>query len=313
MLKLFPGKREVIGTFVIPSSIALTLIILPLLDRLLPAKLAHFLACAFVLTLLGGASFLTVQALRSDANDSVFQAARKKADLARDRAMELASSPDVGIPPDGSAYLLRRDPLTQGRNVLEKKCLGCHFFDGKGNGEKQTASDLAHFGSREWIRGLLTNPSAPAYFGTVPACDGMAEWKKGSKLTPKQLDDVADFVASFAKIPADMTRDEWLNSPGVSTHPGLELFQKDCGKCHAIDGLSDGGERDAPELFAWGSPQWITRMIRKPGAQDKYGYLKVEAQMPAFGADQLLQNDVDMVIRYLKEDYLKPGAMATGH
>ncbi len=90
MLKLFPGKREVIGTFVIPASIALALLLLPLLDRVLPAKLAHFLACTFVLTLLGGASFLTVQALRSDANDPLFQAARKKADLARDRAIELA-------------------------------------------------------------------------------------------------------------------------------------------------------------------------------------------------------------------------------
>jgi ubiquinol-cytochrome c reductase cytochrome b subunit len=313
MLKLFPGKREVIGTFVIPASIALALLLLPLLDRLLPAKLAHFLACTFVLTLLGGAGFLTVQALRSDANDPLFQAARKKADLARERAIELASSPDVGIPPDGSSYILRRDPLTQGRMVLERKCLGCHFFDGKGSGEQQTASDLSGFGSRDWIRGLLANPKAPQYFGKVPQCDGMAEWKKTSKLSPKQLDDVADFVASFAKIPVDLTPDEWLDSPGVSSHPGLAPFEKECGTCHAIDGFTDGGERDSPKLFAWGSPQWIARMIRKPGATEKYGYLKVEHQMPAFGPDQLIQNDVDMVIRYLKEDYLKPGAASSGH
>ena len=312
MLKLFPGKREVIGTFVIPLSIAVVLFLLPFLDRLLPAKLAHFLACTFLLALLGGASFLIMQALRSDANDPLFQAARKKADLARDRAIELASSPDVGIPPDGSSYILRRDPLTQGRMVLEKKCLGCHFFDGKGSGE-QTVADLSGLGTREWVRGLLANPSSPQFFGKVPECDGMTEWKKSSKLSPKQLDDVADFVASFAKIPVDMTADEWLNSPGVSDHPGLAPFQKECGTCHAIDGFTDGGVRDAPKLFAWGSPQWIARMIRKPGATEKYGYLKVEQQMPAFGSDQLIQNDVDMVIRYLKNDYLKPGAAAKGH
>ena len=85
---------------------------------------------------------------------------------------------------------------------------------------------------------------------------------------------MADFVASFAQIPADMTPDEWLNSPGVAEHPGSEPFQKECGQCHMIEGFTEGGMRDAPELFAWGSPQWITRMIRKPGAPDLYGYLR---------------------------------------
>ena len=31
-------------------------------------------------------------------------------------------------------------------------------------------------------------------------------------------------------------------------------------------GLHRGRQRNAPNLFAWGSPQWITRMIRKPAA-----------------------------------------------
>ncbi len=97
------------------------------------------------------------------------------------------------------------------------------------------------------------------------------------------------------------------------SHPGLAPFEKECGTCHAIDGFTDGGERDAPKLFAWASPQWIARMIRKPGATENYGYLKVEQQMPAFASDQLIQNDVDMVIRYLKEDYLKPGVAPSGH
>ena len=54
-------------------------------------------------------------------------------------------------------------------------------------------------------------------------------------------------------------------------------------------------------------------MIRKPGATENYGYLKVEQQMPAFASDQIIQNDVDMVIRYLKEDYLKPADALSGH
>jgi ubiquinol-cytochrome c reductase cytochrome b subunit len=307
MLKLFPGRLEMIGTIIIPTAIVVVMLLLPLLDRVLPRKLAHFLACGFVFALLGGAGYLTVEAIRSDSQDEAFQASRKKADVARERALFLASNPAVGVPPEGSAYVLRHDPLTHGRSVLERKCLGCHFYNGEGTGE-QTASDLNDCGSRAWIRGLLEDPGSDRYFGKVPQCDGMVAWKKSSKLSSKELDDVADFVASFASIPADMTPDEWLNQPGVADHPGVAPFQKECGTCHIVDGLPDaeGGDRDAPKLFAWGSPRWLERMIRKPGALDMYGFLEEKDQMPAFGTEQLTRNDVEMVIRYLKGEYEKP-------
>jgi ubiquinol-cytochrome c reductase cytochrome b subunit len=217
-----------------------------------------------------------------------------------------------GIPPDGSAYILRRDPLTHGRAVLERRCLGCHVDGGKGSGT-QTASDLAGFGSRAWIRGLLENPQALPYFGKVPQCDGMAQWKESSKLKGSQLDDVAEFVASFARIPADMTPAEWLKSPEVSGHPGLKHFRPggECGECHILAGLNKGGLREAPDLFAWGSPQWVARMIRKPNAADRYGFLEEEQKMPAFGSDQLTPNDLEMVTRYLQGDYIKAGASPT--
>ena len=256
MLKKFPGDREVIGTVVIPGAIMAVMFLLPFLDRILPGKLAHFLACSFVFTLFGGAGYFIFESMKDDANDEGFLAARAKADVAMDRAVTLANNPSVGVPPDGATYLLLRDPLHHGRTVLGAKCLGCHFFDGKGMGE-QTASDLKEFGTRAWLRGLLDHPSSPRYFGGVAKCDGMAEWKKGSKLSARELDDVADFVASFARIQPETTLEEWQNEPGVADHPGLKVFQKECGKCHIIEGLSEGGVREAPNLFRWGSPQWI--------------------------------------------------------
>ena len=302
MLKKFPGSQEVIGTVVIPSAIMTVMFLLPFLDKILPGKLAHFLACAFVFTLVGGAGYFLVESIRTDARDETFIAARAKADVAMERARTLANDPEVGIPPDGSTYLLLRDPLHHGKPVFEAKCLGCHVFDGKGVGT-QVAADLKDFGSRAWIRGLLENPRSASYFGKVPQCDGMAEWKKGSKLSKKELDDVADFVATFAKIKPETTSEEWLSQPGVADHPGLKPFGNECGTCHVIDGLSEGGVRDAPKLFAWGSSQWLSRMIRRPGSPDMYGYLETKEQMPGF-AEQLTDNDVTTIIRYLKNDYV---------
>jgi quinol-cytochrome oxidoreductase complex cytochrome b subunit/mono/diheme cytochrome c family protein len=317
MLKLFPGEREVIGTIVVPSAILAVLVALPLLDRILPGTLAHFLACAFVFALIGGAGYLTYAALRDDAANALFQADRRAADQARDRALLLAGSPEAGIPPEGPAYLLLRDPLAHGRKILETKCLGCHYFGGKGvespgaDGlpamSPQTASDLQDFGSRAWVRGLLENPKSPRYFGKVPQLGGMERWKKSSKLSPKELDAVADFVATFATIPADLSPAEWEQDPKVSAHPGAEAFITECGRCHLVGPSGtlgiEGGEEDAPNLFAWGSPQWITRMIRKPGSPERYEFLDKKDQMPAF-ADQLTNNDIETLVRYLKNDYV---------
>jgi ubiquinol-cytochrome c reductase cytochrome b subunit len=306
MLKYFPGRLEWLGSIVVPSSILLVLFLLPLLDKILPSRLLHFLACMLVFALTGGAGYLTVEALHNDAVDIQFQQARDKADAEQERALFLASSPAAGIGPEGAGFLMRHDPLTQGQAVLEKKCLGCHEFGGEG-ASPQSASDLKDFGSRTWIRGLLENPKAPTYYGSVPSLDGMVEWKKSSKLKGKALDDVADFVASFPLIESDMTPQEWLSTPGLSDHPGYEPFQKECGQCHVIEGYTEGGLRDAPGLFAWGSPRWLSRMIRKPGAPDQYGFFEGEERMPPFGADQLTRSDIEMIIRYLKNDYPVPG------
>ena len=63
------------------------------------------------------------------------------------------------------------------------------------------------------------------------------------------------------------------------------------------------GTRDAPGLFGWGSPQWVSRMVRRPTAPDLYGYYEAKDHMPPFGPDQMTANDVEMVIRYLRHDY----------
>ncbi|WP_165064172.1 cytochrome b N-terminal domain-containing protein [Paludisphaera rhizosphaerae] len=307
MLKAFPGRLEWVGSIAVPGALMTTLALLPLLDKVIPSKILHFFVCAMAFTIAGGAGYLTLSSFREDAQNPAFHLAREKADKANERALFLASHPDFGIPPEGAGYLMRLDPLTRGSALLEKKCLGCHRLGEQGT-DQQSAPDLKDFGSLAWIRGLLEKPDSPTYFGKTPECDGMTSWKKSSKLDAKQLDQVAQFVASFAKIPEGQTVDDWLNTPGVADHPGNELFQKDCGKCHLIDGYTEGGVQDAPDLFAWGSPQWMKRMIRKPGDAALYGYLEDKQRMPASPVDEMPDSDVSMIIRYLKGDYLKPNA-----
>jgi ubiquinol-cytochrome c reductase cytochrome b subunit len=276
---------------------------LPLLDRAVPARAADLLARGFVLTLLVGAGLLSAAALRQDAADRSFQTARRQADRARNRALQLALTPGVGVPPDGSRYILLRDPLYEGRAVLEARCLGCHRFDGEGQRTPQSASDLKGFGTRTWVRRLLEDPGAATHFGKVAGAGGMERWKLTSELAPKELDAVADFVASFAAIPPETTPAEWLADEEVGRHPGLKPFVKECGRCHVIPGLTEGGIESAPALFAWGSPQWIRRIIKKPEAPDLYGFVPKGKRMVSFES-QLTDNDLTALVRYLRGDYL---------
>ena len=119
----------------------------------------------------------------------------------------------------------------------------------KATGE-QTASDLKDFGSRAWLRGLLENPTTPAYFGKVPRLGaGMVEWKKSSKLKPEELDNVADFVASFARIPRRYdARRNGRTAPACPITRATRPFKKECGQCHAIEGYTEGGTRSARPL-----------------------------------------------------------------
>src|SRR5207244_2687938 len=54
-----------------------------------------------------------------------FQAERSQADREAARAITLARH---GVPENGAKYLLRRDPLTQGRLLFKQYCATCHAY-----------------------------------------------------------------------------------------------------------------------------------------------------------------------------------------
>ncbi len=390
----FSGANEVIGTVVVPSAVFLVLILLPLFDKLLPRRLAHFLACGVVFVLIGGAGYLTWQAFDEDARNPKFQAALERAHQAGLRAKDLAQA--EGITPEGAGYLLARDPMTRGRAVLEQKCLSCHYYNGHGQisrtetlvdagqraaakslaggldlglpqpitqalgvvhpgfmpqkstsaaadprmngpgsyqvegtnerGDRikalissdggrvvseveppQTASDLKHFGSPAWLRGLLQDPSHNAYFGAVKVgAGGMKSWKKESKLDERELDRIAEFFeAHVINTPADLPAAEWVERENVTSHPAFKNFGEkgECFLCHA-DWVASNPE--APNLYGWGSDWWIRRMILRPRAPHNYGFLPEDEanQMPGFAGGKITDAELDVLVRFLKDDYL---------
>ena len=244
LLKYFHGEREIIATVIVPGAIVTVLFLIPLLDKVLPRGLAHFLACAIVFGVVGGAGYLTYAGWRADATDPSYRAGRERAERAAARAVQLAGNESIGIPPDGAAYLLSRDPLHRGGGLFEAKCAGCHAFGGKAS-KDQSAPDLKDYGTRAWIRGLLDKPDAPGYFGTAPACDGMATWKGDSKLTAKDLDDVADFVATFAAIDPETSPEDWAAEAKAKDHPGRKPFYSDCAECHTMGNVAEPRQEDA--------------------------------------------------------------------
>lgn len=304
LLRDFPGEREVIATVIVPGASLAVLVAIPLLDRVLPRRSAHFLACALVFGVVGGAGYLTFEGWRRDADDAGYRAGRSRARAAAARAVRLAGDDSVGIPPDGAAYILARDPLHRGGGLFATKCAGCHALGGKAPAD-QSAPDLKGYGSRAWVRGLLEDPSSPAYLGKAPQCDGMTTWKGSSRLTAKQLDDVADFVATFAAIDPETSPDDWAAAAKAADHPGRAPFYRECTDCHTMGNLVEREKKtqEAPDLFAWGSSRWTARMIKAPGHASLYGYLEEEQKMPPFGG-QLTESDVTALVRFLRGDYV---------
>lgn len=62
---------------------------------------------------------------------------------------------DAPATADGAAKLAR------GKNIVTTRCTNCHLFEGKGDDSDQgLAPELSGWGSREWIRAQIANPSS---------------------------------------------------------------------------------------------------------------------------------------------------------
>jgi ubiquinol-cytochrome c reductase cytochrome b subunit len=309
VLKYFEGPRELIGTAVIPFGTLIVLGLLPLLGYGRMRKFGHVAGVLVVIGVLGSVGVLTALALYDDrppANLSdeevaklpdaerashekrkLFHEELAAANASAHRAIQLAPQ---GIPAEGAVWLLRRDPMTEGKRLFGRHCATCHthgddFHDSEEEKAKATASDLNGFGTKEWIVGLLRDPGKPEYFGRTKLTT-MARWVERTRKRAakdgkeKEVDADFDLIAEWL---ATHPREELPNpeEKGPEERPFLErvalaVGKYDCTSCHTYLG-SGGGT--APDLTGYGDASWVRLMVVSPADPLRYGERNT---MPAF-------------------------------
>ena len=327
-LKYFPGESEIVGAMIIPGLIMGVLALMPWIGRW---KLGHRFNIAFIFGILIGIGFLTILAVKEDRANEDYRLAVADAEQKANRVIELAKIKGIG--PMGAVQLLRDDPKTRGAALFKVKCASCHRYnghDGTGNkmAEKATASDLGTFGTRDWIRGIVTDPAGLKYFGATAnspevgdrfASGQMAEWVQDNvaskKATEEELDAVIEFLASMSghkdvvgHLDADRIA-KGRNFFGL----GSDAVSDSCYNCHAVkvaddpDGVfTDGSAQSAtgaPDLTGYGSAQWLREFIGNPGSKKFYSSHNA---MPAFEGG-LTGREINLIVDWLLHQWAEPG------
>jgi ubiquinol-cytochrome c reductase cytochrome b subunit len=299
LLKYFKGSLEPVGAIGVPALVVGYAIALPLLDKKEKAKLGARAGYLAVLGVFGaGAIALTVVANQSDANDATFQAARRAASERAARAVVLFRE---GVPPEGALAMMRNDPETRGGEIFQASCASCHALgEIKPKDGKTTAPDLAGYGSRAWVLGLLEDPDAARYFGGSCFAGNMP-----SMVTPPQNPEAAavftamkeedrNAVADFLAAQAKGERGEGM--------PGEKIVKQRCTSCHRLDGKVDDDDALGPELRGWASSAWIEAQITDPASGKTYpkGAMSkdLKGHMPAF-KEKLGAEDRALVVKWL--------------
>lgn len=337
---------EALGAIVIPGILFTILALFPLTAYF---KWGHKFNVTFLWTMLGIAGTLTGIAYYEDwyADTKEGREFRHAVEIAHrdgERTVELASAP-TGIPPEGAATLLANDPLTQGPVIFQQFCVDCHQPAERlaDFSKPPQAPDLADpltrgeikFGSREWIREVLTNFGG--HFEMLANIEGdraegasailegsMKDWSDSNAETLNNPQNEADAQALIEFLYAQSQRPDALAPDDPRVQRGKEIFVSGemtvdsvdaCADCHSMHALTVSGDGDGrqivfepealsvdlqPILTGYGGTQWLKDFIADP--QSHYAGEFGNNAMPGF-AQQLSPQQLEMVARWLARDY----------
>lgn len=310
-LKYFPGETEIWGAIIIPNIILVLLLLMPFVAHW---RWGHKINLAFLASLAGGIVLLTSQAIQQDRKDPEYKLAVEDARRQAQRAVVLAQSP-AGIPAGGGLAMMQADPLTMGPRLFSRNCAVCHRFDGHdGTGRKleeaPSASDLKHFGSREWLTGFLDPKqiSEPHYFGGTKFKNSkMARFVKLkiAKYSDADKENLTKVMAAVSAEAGLKSQKEADARDAALIQEGRELFKgrMGCADCHKITGIPSEGA--APDLSGWGSREWLAGIMHNPAHARFYG--ESNDRMPAFGAQQTLDEaSIGVIADWLRREWHEP-------
>ena len=322
--RYFSGDYEIIATLVIPLIILAVLLALPLVDRWLSSKWSRRLRAAVLLVGVATWAVLTALPMWRDRNDESFQQTERHVAQLSARAWELADY--QGVPPEGAAALLKRDPKTAGPVLFRRNCAGCHgHSDSKGNGivvKKPTAPNLFGIGRVEWIQGWLDPEriGSADYLGNTEKAEGdmvskieeLFEEAEDEAAQKKLRDDLRSVATALAAEAGTVSPDD-SDEVRQRIEAGRKLIVGDemgCTDCHKF---GDAGELgSAPDLTGYGSADWLFGMIRNPEQERFYGD-GLNERMPAFaphefgwGRNQLSKDQVELLVAFLQGKWYRP-------
>ncbi len=310
-LKYFPAGWEVVGAMIIPGIIVTVVALMPIIGQW---DLGHRFNLGLLTSLVAGIGLLTWLAYAQDRADPDFLAAREQAEHDAARVRELASAP-TGIPPTGALAMIREDPLTRGPRLFASNCASCHTYDGHDGlgvppAEEPTASDLAGFGSREWLEGLFDPQriNTIEYFGGTDFRNGeMARFvQRGipNAWTDEQRAELP-YVIKALSAEAGLRRQEELDSAEAADieRGRLAIVNEvvNCADCHTFHGVGSV-EEAGPDLTGWASREWMLGMLDNPAHARFYG--ENNDRMPAFGEDGILTPaQMELIVDWLRQDW----------
>jgi ubiquinol-cytochrome c reductase cytochrome b subunit len=313
-LKYFPAGWEVVGAQIVPGLLVGLVAAMPIVGRW---RLGHRFNLGVAASLLVGVGLLTRAAYVEDAADPGFVAAKAQAETVAERVRVLAGAP-AGIPASGALSLVRADPLTQGPRLFAANCASCHRYqghDGLGTvpSDDQSAPDLAGFGTREWIRGLMDPEriATSSYFGATEHRLGrMARFvQRGlAGFGPEdreRLDLALVAVSAEAHLPRQAAADSAQMGLIEAGRALIRDGTVECARCHVFHEMTEGD--GGPVLTGWGSREWMLGMVHDPSAEAYYG--SNNDRMPSFGAEErLTREQIGLIVDWLREDWYEPEA-----
>ncbi|MES2791498.1 MAG: cytochrome b N-terminal domain-containing protein [Planctomycetota bacterium] len=330
MLKYFPGKYEVIGAMVVPGLVLGMLFMMPFFAKI---RGGHRLNIGLISVLLAGCMTLTIIAIRKDLTNAGYKAALEQAHRDAERVVVLAKSP-AGISPAGALALLKSDPYSQGPRLFAKSCATCHRYNGKDGMGKDvtetkndietvvpgTATDLGNFGTREWVKSVITE--FPKVFAATETAsfDGkpvgkhftegsMANWstEHGTKMKVEEVNAVAEFLMAQSGRELTPPLDPKLVEAGKAFFlDGNDTITESCSSCHSMHAKGDAqpldGGGNGPDLTGYGSAKWLTSFINNPGAKEHYGKRN---RMPGF-EKRMTTEETRMLVDWMQGNWYKP-------